>query len=364
MKIISTQENLKNGLQIVSKIVGNNTTLPILNNLLFETENGLLKVSGTNLETGISNFIPCKIEVEGSFCVGVKTFNDLINNLSGNITLEVKDSELIVSTEHTNSRLKTLPTDDFPAVPKLENEQKIKLNSIEFKKALDQVLFAASLSETQPEISGVLFWFGLEKVLITATDRYRLAEYALKYSGGLEKKIIIPSKSVAEISRLLQYANGDDIEMVVTDTQVSVMINDIYLLARVIDGQYPDYQQIIPNSCNTEITLQKDQLLSSVRTSSVFSRAVGSLNIAYDASKQLLTINSMSHDIGESLIDIPVKIDNGEGVLIFNYKYLMDYLTHLSDDDIVIKIIDDNSPVIFVPKNSKDYLYLVMPIKQ
>ncbi len=364
MKIISTQENLKNGLAVVSRIVGNSSTLPILNNVLLETENGLLKLSGTNLETGISTYIRCQVEEEGGICVGVKTISDLINSLpSENITIHSNDSETSITTEHTDVKVKHLAPDDFPLIPKIENGGKVKIKSEELKQALDQTIFAASSSETQPEISGILLWFGGENVLVTATDRYRLAERSVAYVGDVDYKIIIPHRSAQEISRLLTGLSGD-IELNITTTQLAFNLENTYIVTRLIDGNYPDYQQIIPDTNNSTIIIDRQELLSALKTSSVFSRGSGSITVNYDAEQNSVRLNSISHDLGESKIDLLCKISGTSGTLIINYRYLIDYLNNLDSDTLVMKVIDENGPITFVPENNSKYLYLVMPIKQ
>lgn len=364
MKIIITQENLRAGLQTVSRVVGNSSTLPILNNVMLETENGLLKISGTNLETGISTYVRCSVEQEGGICVGVKTISDLINSLpSTNITLETTDTETIITTDHTKLSIKHLPTEDFPLIPKIEDGSKIKISSVELKIALDQVMFAASSSETQPEISGILFWFGEEQVLITATDRYRLAEKVIPYQGKIDYKIIIPHRSGQEISRLLTGLEHD-VELSVTGTQVSLSLENTYLVTRLIDGQYPDYQQIIPDSSNTSVIIDRTELLSALKTTSVFSRGSGSINFEYNAETNLVKLSSEAHDLGQGAVEILCKITGDSGNLIINYRYLLDFLTNLGSETLVMKIIDSNGPVTFLPETNSKYLYLVMPIKQ
>lgn len=364
MKIIITQENLKNGLQTVSRVVGNSSTLPILNNVMLETENGLLKISGTNLETGISTYVRCSVEQEGGVCIGVKTISDLINSLpQGNITLETQENETLITTEHSNLTVKHLPTEDFPLIPKIEDGSKIKINAKDLKLALDQVMFAASSSETQPEISGILFWFGEEKVLVTATDRYRLAEKALAYQGKIDYKIIIPHRSGQEISRLLTNLEND-VEISVTSTQLALSLDNTYLVTRLIDGQYPDYQQIIPESSNTSVIIDRQELLSALRTTSVFSRGSGSINIEYSAENNLIKLSSEAHDLGQGAVEILSKVNGENGQLVINYRYLLDFLNNLDSETLVIKIIDNNGPVTFTPESNDKYLYLVMPIKQ
>ncbi len=364
MKIISTQENLKNGLQIVSRVVGSSSTLPILNNVMLETENGLLKISGTNLETGISTYIRCAIEEEGGICVGVKTITDLINSFpSENITIETGELETAITTDNSNVKIKHLSTEDFPLIPKIEDSSVVKMSAPELKTALDQVIFASSTSETQPEISGILFWFGGESVLITATDRYRLAEKKISYQGSIDYKIIIPHRSAQEISRLLTGLTGD-IELNITTTQLAFNLENTYIVTRLIDGNYPDYQQIIPDSSNTTIIFDRNDLVSALKTSSVFSRGSGSITVNYDSDKNAMQLNSVSHDLGESKVDVPCRISGPAGELVVNYRYLSDFLNNLSSDTLVMKVIDENEPITFVPENDNSYLYLVMPIKQ
>ena len=364
MKIISTQENLKNGLGIVSRVVGNSSTLPILNNILLQTENGLLKLSGTNLETGISTYIRCQIEKEGGVCLGVKTISDLINSLpSENITIDSGESETKITTDHTDVKIKHLSFEDFPLIPKIENSAKVKIKAEDLKLALDQTIFASSTSETQPEISGILMWFGGENILITATDRYRLAEKTIPYQGEVDFKIIIPHRSAQEISRLLTGLTSD-IELNITTTQLAFNLENTYIVTRLIDGQYPDYQQIIPESSNTTIILDRQELLSALKTSSVFSKGSGSINVSYDVEKSLLQLDSASHDLGESKVELLCKISGSSGQLIINYRYLIDYLNNLDTDTLVMKVVDENGPITFIPENNGKYLYLVMPIKQ
>lgn len=364
MKIIITQENLRNGLSVVSRVVGNSSTLPILNNVLLETENGLLKLSGTNLETGISTYVRCSVEKDGAICLGVKTLTDLVNSLpQGNITIDAEEFETKITTEHTSVNIKHLTSDDFPLIPKIEDGGKAVLDPVVMKNALDQVIFAASTSETQPEISGILFWFGGKNLLLTATDRYRLAEKSISYSGGLDYKIIVPHKSAQEIARLLATMDKE-VEMSVTATQLAFSLDNTYVVTRLIDGQYPDYQQILPETSNTNIILDRQELLSALKTTSVFSRGSGSINIEFNSEENILKLSSISHDLGQSTVDIVCKVNGPSGALIMNYRYLLDFLNNYNEETLVMKVIDDAAAVTFTPESEDKYLYLVMPIKQ
>ncbi len=363
MKIICTQENLKNGLSIVSRIVGSSSTLPILNNVLLQTENGQLKISATNLEVGISTYIRCKIETEGGVCLAAKTLVELVNNLPNeNVLIEVGENDTSVSTDNYHTKIKQLPIDDFPLIPSVEDGQPIQILAGQLKKGLDEVVFAASTSETQPEISGVMAWFGTQKLVLAATDRYRLAEKQLSVASGTEKKVILPHRSVLELSRLLVGVE-DTIAIKVSDTQFAATVNNTYLVTRLIDGQYPEYHQIIPEETGTVISIDRARLASALKASSIFSRGVGSVTFVYDSEKQVVQLASVSHDVGESVVDIPCTIEGDSGTVIMNYRYVLDVLQQFDGETLKLFIINDSSPVIFRAEKSDDYLYLVMPIR-
>ncbi len=363
MKIICTQENLRTGLQQVSRIVGSSSTLPILNNVLIQTENGQLKISATNLEMGINTHIRCKIEQEGGVCVPAKVLLDLVNNLPNeNITIEVGESEVLVATERYQTKIKHLPVEDFPLIPAIDDGVVVSVSAKDLKETLDSVVFAVSTSETQPEISGVLFKFEGNLLTITATDRYRLAEMSLPIQTEITRSVVVPHRSVNELSRLLTGIENS-IDLHISATQIALSVGDTYMVTRLIDGQYPEYSQIIPSETGTIVTLEHGDLLSALKTSGIFSRGAGSVTMAIDGEKQQVQITSSSQGVGESLIEIPCTIQNGSGSVIMNYRYILDLLTNTSNTTLNIHVIDDANPVVFRPQGKPNYLYLIMPIR-
>lgn len=365
MKLICTQENLKAGLATVARIISSTNTLPILSNVLIKTENGLLKISSTNLEIGITTSIRCKVEQDGEVTVVSKTFVDLVNNLPNkNITLEKKGDELLVDTENYHTKLKTLPAEDFPLIPKVESEKVLKLDSQELKKSIDQVVFAASTNQTQPEISGVLFALEAGSLRVVATDRYRLAEKKLSFNsvGVGDIEVILPQKTALEISRIIGPQKGD-VEVIFSETQIAVNFNDSQIISRLVDGQYPDYRQIIPTNFQNNSIVSKNQLVSALRAASVFGQSSNSVQVVFDSAKQQILLSSGLTDLGDSTVEIPAKIEGQDSSLILNYHYLLDSLSSMESDNVVIKTIDDNSPSLMLPENKQDYIYLVMPIK-
>lgn len=364
MKITCTQENLKTGLQSVSRIIGNSNTLPILNNLLLKTENGLLKIVSTNLEISIYTTIRCKVEEVGEACVPAKTLTDLVSTLpSKNVCLEVVGSSLKVTSEKYNAQIKILPSEDFPSVPLVESQTSFVARAGELKFALQEVLFAASVNETQPEISGVLFKGTDAGCMFVATDRYRLAEKKvvsnkLAFAG----MFILPLKTVHELNKTL---NNPDAEVVVSvgENQVQFAVEDTQIISRVIDGQYPEYEHIIPKEFGITVEVKKNDFQNALKASNVFSSGTNSIKLLVSENSQELVVSSGNQELGESTIEVPAKVVGGDVAILFNYRYVMDMLSNVDAIDIVVKINNDALPVVFNKLGVTDYLYLVMPIK-
>ncbi len=365
MKIICTQENLKNGLSVTGRIISSSNTLPILGNILLKTENGVMKISSTNLEVAITTQIRGKVEEEGETTVTSKTFTDLINNMPNkNITLETEKESLKIETENYHTNLKTSPPEEFPLIPKLEGGSKISLDAQEFKKTIDQVVFAASTNQTQQEICGI--YMGSEKpgeLKVAATDRYRLAEKTMDLKNNSQlNPVIIPQKTVTEISRIIGLQKGV-LEIVFNETQAAVSFNETQIISRLVDGSYPDYKQIIPTNFQTITTTDKSQLVSALRAASIFSRNTNSIKFEFSGKKQQLILTAESADLGKSVVELPSKIDGDGCEITFNHHYVLESLGSIESNNVIIKTIDDNSPGLLVPEGRTDYVYLVMPIK-
>ncbi len=365
MKVICTQENLKFGLLTVGRIISSNNTLPILNNILLKTENGLLNISSTNLEVAITTHIRCKIEEEGETTVLAKTITELVNNLPNkNITLETQNNELKIEAENYHTNIKTLSSEEFPLIPNIEKQNSLNLNSQELKTAADQVVYAASKNQTQPELSGVLFRVEGKIIKIVATDRYRLAEktFNINQENTTTHDLIVPSKTILELSRIIGNNKGK-IEMVINETQISFEIEGTRIISRLVEGQYPDYQQIIPASFLTTITTKKQALVNALRASGIFSQNSNSIRLEYNLDEQKLTLSSESQELGKSVVDLESKIEGGSGLILLNNHYMLDCLANIDAEEVLIKIVDDSSPSLITPKGRNDYIYLVMPIK-
>jgi DNA polymerase-3 subunit beta len=365
MKVICTQENLRAGLATAGRIISSSNTLPVLNNLLLKTENGALKISSTNLEVAITTNIRCKVEEEGETTVFAKTITELINNLPNqNITLENKNSNLKIETENYHNEIKTLPAEEFPLIPEVEKKEALQINAQELKKSIDQVVFAVSTNQTQPEITGVLFSIEGKRLRIAATDRYRLAEKTIEIEkeATTNHEIIVPQKTINELSRIIGNQKGEA-EVYINETQICLNFNNTQIVSRLIDGQYPDYKQLVPINFNTVIVAPKTALVNALKTAGIFSQGTNSVVFSYSKDKQSLIITSESPELGKSEVELQSKIEGIEGKIVLNNRYVLDSLGGVETENAVLKIIDDNSPSLIMPEKEENYFCLVMPIK-
>ncbi|MEA3449455.1 MAG: DNA polymerase III subunit beta [Patescibacteria group bacterium] len=376
MKISSLQENLKNGLLLVGHIAGKNVNLPILNNVLIRVKNGNIKFISTDLELGITAVIRGKIEEEGEYTVDARVFSDYIALLPNQkITLTLKDQKLRLQCENYKTVIRGQEAEEYPLIPKVDEKDSFNFKALEFKEALSQVVFAVSNSETRMELNGVLFDFNEEYLIMVSTDSYRLAEKKIKINNSSNKKekhIIIPAKTIQELVRILSNVKKENVSdkelnvvVCVADNQIKFRINSIELVSRLIEGQYPDYKQIIPSQINTEVIIEKEELLRAVKTASIFSKTgINDVNLDFPKNKNQVIITSESSQVGENIVKLNAKIKGHDNGIVVNYRYLLDGLNNIDSGKIVLNMVDGSTPCIIKPEDNSEYQYLIMPIKQ
>ena len=369
MKIICLQENLKNALIIAERIIGRNLTLPILNNVLLKAFSGKLQISSTNLEIGVNCWIPCKTEKEGEVTVLAKTLSSFIANLPNKkVEIESKDELVAVRCEGYRAKIKGQSAEEFPIIPKIQAKKEIILESFFLKEGLAQTAPVASISEVRPEISGVLFDFKRKTLKLAATDSFRLAEKNIFTENDFEGKIILPQKAALEIARILTEKSEaaetkEKVKVLIGPNQAMFDAGHIQIISRLIDGQYPDYQQIIPTSFHSKITLAKDEIIKAIRIASLFSGKVNDIKMNILPSKKIIEVTAQSADIGENKSQIAAEIEGGGQEVAYNWRYLLDGLNNIEGKDIFIGANSDQAPTIIKATGSEDYLYVVMPIK-
>ena len=363
MKIICINKNLNLGLEICSRIIGSANSLPVLNNVLLQTDNGRLKMSTTNLELATTTWVGGKLEEEGEITVPARLLSDYVKNLLGEkITMVSKNQTLFLEGEKAQTHIKGLSAEEFPLIPKTGEEVYGKIEGEKLRGAIREVGFAAAYSETQPEISGTLFSFEEKKLTLAATDRYRLAEAEIEIEGGGEgvRRMIVPKQAVGEIGRVV---GEGTVEVILSEGQICFKTDATQLISRLIEGQYPDYKQIIPQGFSTVAAVDREELVQALKGASLFATENNNVELEINPSGKRVLIKSQSAQVGDSEIRVDASITGEKNAIIFNHRYLLDCLGNLSDERVEMKVINNTSPVLFVPVGRDNYLYVVMPIK-
>lgn len=361
-----TKKNLTAGLQITSRIIGTGNTLPILNNILFKTDKGRLKLSATNLEMAVKTWVGGKLEEEGELTVPAKLINDYINNLeTEKVSISTKGETMTLEGERAQTHIKGLGGEDFPLIPEVDGgggKAIAKAEAAELQGALGEVVFAAAYSETQPEISGVQFSFEGSTLTVAATDRYRLAQGKVKLAEavGTTRQVIVPARVATELGRIL---NNDVVEIYLSEGQISFKTVDTELVSRLIEGQYPDYKQIIPQNFATQISVGRNVLTQALKAASLFATDGNNVELEFSPQGKQVVIRSQSAQTGDSEIRVEGEFEGQKNSVIFNYRYLLECLSHLTDERVTLKVIGGGSPAEIVPIGRDNYLYIVMPIK-
>lgn len=375
MKLSTLQENLKSGLSLVGHIAGKNINLPILNNVLIEVAGGNIKLVTTDLEIGITTYVRGKIEKEGAFTVESKIISDYIGLLPNKkVDIEKKENKLIIKCENYKTVVKGMSSEEFPLIPKVDKKIYFKVKIDEFKKALSQVIFSVATSETRIELSGVLFNFNKESLVLAATDSYRLAEKEIKIITNTEeeRKIIIPAKTLQEIIRILSGVKGeeinegsDEIQFYLSDNQILFTVGNTEVVSRIIEGQYPDYKQIIPNKNQTTAMVNRVELIRAVKAASIFSKSgINDINLDFPQGKNKIIISSASSQTGENITELDAPVNGSDNGIVINYRYFLDGLNNIDSENVKLEITNGSTPCVLKPEEEKNYLYIIMPIKQ
>jgi len=384
MKISCTQENLNQGLFVVSHLAAKSASLPILNNILFQVDKNTIKLSATNLEIGVSCVVRGKVEEPGDFTVQSRLLADYMSLLpkervdlvSPNQVGEGQDQILEVKCKNYATKIKGQPAVDFPVIPQIEKKQAYVLKPEDFRQAVSQVIFAVSANETRPEINGISFNFKGDKLILATTDSYRLAEKTITLGGKPElgdKRVIVPTRTMQELLRILSsfkdpaaISNIEEVKIYISENQILFTLDSIELISRLVEGQYPDYQQIIPSESKTKVVLDVMELTKATKTASLFTRSgIYDVSLEFVAGKKEVVISSTNSQLGENTSNIGGEFSGEDNRIVVNYRYLLDGLQNINSDQVEVSIIDGNNPCVLRPVGKKsDYLYIIMPIKQ
>jgi len=370
MKIIILKNHLKSGLETISKIgaESGSITLPILRNCLIETIDNKVKLSMTNLEMAITSFVPGKVIEGGSLTVPFNIFNSIINNLqTERINLEDKDNCLIIKTDNYQAKIQGNKKEEFPIIPQITNQTFLEAPTAIIKKSLSSVIVASQISEVKPELNGILFDFQINSIKLAATDSFRLAEKNIantQFKSNIEQELraIIPLKTIQEVIRIFKDEDGQ-ISIYFDPSQVLFKTENSEIISRLISGEYPNYQAIIPQSFETEIVLNREQLINALKLTSSFTDRLNEIKILIKENTKNIEVFSSNQTLGENQYLIPTRIKGAGLEIIFNWRFLLDGIKVLDSESIFLGLNGDNKPVLIKSPADISYFYILMPIK-
>ncbi len=374
MRLSCLQENLNRGLSIVGRAVATRTTLPITNNVLLATDESRLKLVATNLEMAISHWIGAKVENEGEITVPARLLTEFVASLpSDRVDLNMASGSKVVELNcaRFEARISGVDAKDFPPIPKVDEGINTKVEVESLRQAITQVVFAVASEESRPVLTGVDARLESDLLTLAAADGFRLAVYKLPLSTPVDEKIevIIPGRTLAELSRLI----GDDEEVIditinPNKSQALFHMKNTELVSQLVQGTFPQYSQLIPQSYNTKVVVGVDEFLRATRTASIFARDGSGIVrlVATPGGGELapgkITVSARSEELGDDVGEIDATVEGEEAKIAFNGKYLTDVLGVLREPQVTLETTNPSSPGVIRPVGVDNYTHVVMPM--
>ncbi|MDD4957322.1 MAG: DNA polymerase III subunit beta [Candidatus Omnitrophica bacterium] len=364
MEVKIIKEALVEGIQTVQNAVSQKSSLPILSNVLLEAEGNTLKLTATDLDIGICASVPVETEVAGAITVPARKFFDIIKALpdGSEISLSMKKNNFVtIKSGRAQFKIIGLPKEEFPQLPTFEDKDSINIGQGELRDIFNLTDFAVSRDDTRFVLNGVLFGIKGEKITIAATDGRRLAvvRKSLGHKTLIERDVIIPAKTVQEIKRML--SDEGDVTIKFSENQILFAFPNSFVLSRLIEGEYPNYKNVIPDKLDCVMKVQREEFLQAARRASIFTDQE-SMAIKLNIKKNKLTISKNTPYLGEAKEEINIDYEGNDEIEIgFNPRYLIDVLKSLSDEEIDFEIQEANKPG--VVRKGEEYIYVVLPMQ-
>lgn len=366
MHFTCTQHNLLEALSRVAPVAGRNSQLPVLQHVLLQVRDNILHLTTTDLEVGVHSITGGKAHQDGSCTVPARRLFEYVQQLPNTnpLVIEKKNKGLMVSTKGFRATFPLAEAEEFPLLPDIKPENPIVLDPAVFCRALEEVMFAASREDMRPEIKSVFVAAQGRQLRVAATDSFRLAEKIVPFSGEGSFMFILPLPSAQEVVRL--FAHQKELHVLPHPNHVAFQTDTVELTTRLIDGQYPDYQQIIPRSAKVELKVEREEFLRALKTLSVFlpkdSRRV---QFEVQPKEELLQLSVAGSEVGEGHVEVAIQDGKGEPLIIMlNIQYLLEGIQHISSKHCLILLNGSEDPVVLKPKELDGAsVYLVMPIQ-
>jgi len=372
MRLTILKENLKEGVKIAERLIVKSLTLPILENIFLKAEKNFLLLKTTNLESGLNYWSLAKIEKEGEICIPIKILSQLINTLPVNIlNFQKHNLDLLITNENYKITIKGQNPEDFPLIPKpTGSEETIEVNGAEFCESLSQVVNFTSISSIKPEISGVCLIFQKDTIKIVATDSFRLAEKKIFLESELlnEYQVILPQKTIREILSIFFQENKIKIYLspiqIFLESQIEEISHPkIQFTSKLIEGEFPNYTEIIPKKFNTHIKLLKQEFINQLKVASYFGGKTNEIKLKINPAKKSVEITCQDPSLGEVKSVFLTEILGNELDISFNSRFLIEGILEIKTKEIIFELTDEEGPAILRSSTKDDYFYVLMPIK-
>jgi DNA polymerase-3 subunit beta len=363
------QENLARGLQVASRAVSSRATLPVLANVLLRTEDAGLKLTATNLEIGITAWVPGRVDSEGSLTVPARLFSDIVNGLPAGerVDLELETgTSLRIKAGRYQTHLRGIDAEEFPVIPSPGERPTTRISQRELRRALSEVAFAAATDEARPILTGVLTHFSGDRLTLAAADNYRIAVKTLALLDSVEDtSLVVPARSYNELMRVL--ADTDDpVEVMLASSKSQILfhLEGIDLVSRLIDGQFPNYQQVLPTSHTSRAVVDRDELLKAVRLSAfIASSAANVIKLTVgDEGAGTVTIAAAA-DVGDAEGEVESANEGDSVQIAFNARYLQEALQNVDNAQLALEFSGPLSPGVIRPTGDEDYVHVIMPVR-
>ncbi len=373
MKVTCLQENLNKALSIVGRAVATRTTLPVTQNVLLATDQGRLKVSATNLEIAITTWVGGKVEGEGAVTVPARLLTDFVSSLpQGPVDIDAsqKPLGLHLVCGRFEGRLLGTDAEEFPPIPSVQDGVGINVMPRAMRAAINQVVFAAATEDSRPVLTGVKVELEEDRMILAAADGFRLAVHTARLAAPVAEPVgfIIPSKTLAELNRLLT-DQEEAVEFIVTPqrSQVLLRMKNVEMVSQLVQGSFPNYKQLIPQSFGTRTVVKLQDLVRAVRTAAIFARdgsGIVRIQVTPESGGAAgkMTVSARAEELGENTSEVDAKVEGEAAKIAFSSKYLTDVLNAINREEVALETTTSSSPGVIRPVGSDDYVHVVMPM--
>ncbi|KKU10244.1 MAG: polymerase III subunit beta protein [Candidatus Woesebacteria bacterium GW2011_GWB1_45_5] len=366
MKLTVLQESLQKALNTASRFASTRAQLPILGNILFAAHKTNVHLCSTNLEISVAVQIGAKVEKEGKISVPARVISELVANLpKDTLTIEVEKEQMKINSKGFSSTVLGMDPSDFPKIPSsIDKDKSLGVPKSQLVDALSQVIFAASVDETRPVLTGVLFILESGSLTLVATDGFRLSQKKIDIKGAKGGvKIVLPKLVLSELGRV-ETDTDIYLELNQKEKQAIFGLGDTVLTSRLLEGEYPDFEKIIPKKSEIQVFLDKDELLRAVKLASVFAREAANI-VKLKILKDSVKVSAESGSSGSQETNVDAKIEGGarDFEIAFNYRFLEEFLNSIKGEEVKMEFSQVDKPGVFTDPTDSSYLHLIMPVK-